>query len=69
MMQSCGNLSADNDSVEGSSYKDISESTLKNFLYERYAEECKKAGIAKDILPYTGIGSGSSKMILSAKSS
>jgi len=48
MMQSCGSLSADCDSVEGSSYKDISESTLKNFLYERYAEECKKVGITND---------------------
>jgi predicted HTH transcriptional regulator len=48
MMQSCGSLSADLDSVEGSSYKDVSESTLKNFLYERYAEECKKAGITND---------------------
>jgi predicted HTH transcriptional regulator len=45
MMQSCGNLSADCDRVEDTSYKDISEPTLKNFLYERYTEECKKAGI------------------------
>ena len=48
MMQSCGNLSADSDSVDGTSYKDISEPTLKNFLYERYAEECKKAAITND---------------------
>jgi predicted HTH transcriptional regulator len=48
MMQSCGNLSADCDSVEGTSYKDISEPTLKNFLYERYTEECKKAGITNN---------------------
>jgi predicted HTH transcriptional regulator len=48
MMQSCGNLSADCDSVENTSYNDISESTLKNFLFERYAEECKKAGITND---------------------
>ena len=48
MMQSCGTLSADSDSVAGSSYKDISEPTLKNFLFERYSEECKKAGITND---------------------
>jgi predicted HTH transcriptional regulator len=48
MMQHCGNLSADCDSVEGTAYKDISETILKNFLYERYAEECKKAGITND---------------------
>lgn len=48
MMQSCGNLSADCDSVEGTSYKDIAEPTLKDFLYERYTEECKKAGITND---------------------
>jgi predicted HTH transcriptional regulator len=48
MMQSCGNLSADCDSVEGTSYKDISEPTLKNFLYERYTEECKKTDITND---------------------
>jgi predicted HTH transcriptional regulator len=48
MMQSCGSLSADCDSVEGTSYKDIAEPTLKNFLYERYSEECKKAGITNN---------------------
>jgi predicted HTH transcriptional regulator len=48
MMQRCGNLSADSDSVENTSYRDISESTLKNFLFERYDEECKKAGITND---------------------
>jgi len=31
MMQSCGSLSADCDSVESTSYKDISETILKNF--------------------------------------
>jgi predicted HTH transcriptional regulator len=48
MMQRCGSLSADCDSVENTSYKDISEPTLKNFLYERYTEECKKVGITND---------------------
>ena len=45
MMQSCGNLTADKDSVEGTSYKDISMSTLKTFLYQRYQEVCVAAGI------------------------
>jgi len=48
MMQSCGNLSADCDSVEGTSYKDISEITLKNFLYERTPKNVKK-----QVLPTT----------------
>jgi len=45
MMQSCGNLSADSDSVTGSSYKDISEPTLKNFLFKHYTDELTNAGI------------------------
>ncbi|GHV52358.1 hypothetical protein FACS1894181_15400 [Bacteroidia bacterium] len=36
--------------MENTAYKDISEPTLKNFLYERYAEECKKAGITNDMV-------------------
>jgi predicted HTH transcriptional regulator len=45
MMQSCGSLAADKDSVEGTSINDIDTSTLKHFLYERYAGECDDAGI------------------------
>jgi predicted HTH transcriptional regulator len=45
MMQSCGNLSADSDSVAGTSYKDISEPTLKNYLFKHYTEELTNAGI------------------------
>jgi predicted HTH transcriptional regulator len=46
MMQSCGNLSADSDSVEGSSYADISEPTLKNYLYERYLNIFRKSNMS-----------------------
>ncbi|KAA6326805.1 hypothetical protein EZS27_024139 [termite gut metagenome] len=55
MMQNCGNLAADKDSVEGSSYKDISVSTLRNFLYERYTAECVSAGITNTLLQTTEI--------------
>jgi predicted HTH transcriptional regulator len=40
-----GNLSADRDSVEGTSLKDIALPTLKTFLYKRYTAKCKAAGI------------------------
>ena len=55
MMQSCGNLAADKDSVENSSYKDINISTLKTFLYKRYEEECVAAGIANSSIQTTEI--------------
>ena len=55
MMQSCGNLAADKDSVEGTSYSDISASTLKTFLYKRYQEECIAAGIANTSIQTTEI--------------
>ena len=55
MMQSCGMLSADSDSVAGSSYKDISEPTLKNFLFKRYTEELINAGILGHLVQSTDI--------------
>jgi predicted HTH transcriptional regulator len=55
MMQSCGVLSADADSVPGSSYKDISEPTLKTFLFKRYTEELTNAGIANHLVQSTDI--------------
>ncbi|KAA6329875.1 hypothetical protein EZS27_021354 [termite gut metagenome] len=55
MMQNCGNLAADKDSVEGSSYKDISLSTLRHFLYERYTAECVAAGITNTLIQTTEI--------------
>ena len=55
MMQSCGTLSADSDSVAGSSYKDISEPTLKNFLFKRYTEELINAGIPGHLVQSTDI--------------
>jgi predicted HTH transcriptional regulator len=55
MMQSCGTLSADSDSVAGSAYKDISEPTLKNFLFKRYAEELTNAGILGHLVQSTEI--------------
>ena len=45
MMQSCGNLEADKDSVEGTSYKDISIPTLKTYLFKRYTKKCTAAAI------------------------
>ena len=45
MLQSCGNLAADKDSVEGTSFKDISVPTLKTFLYKRYTKKCEAAAI------------------------
>jgi len=55
MMQSCGALTADKDSVDGTSYRDIDTSTLKTFLYKRYQEECIAAGIANTSLQTTEI--------------
>jgi predicted HTH transcriptional regulator len=55
MMQSCGNLFADSDSVVGTSYKDISEPTLKNFLFKRYTEELTNAGIFGHLVQSTDI--------------
>jgi len=55
MMQSCGTLSADSDSVAGSSYKDISEPMLKNFLFKRYTEELINAGIPGHLVQSTDI--------------
>ena len=46
MMQSCGNISADNDSVAGTSIKDIDVQTLKLFLFNRYENELKDKGIS-----------------------
>jgi hypothetical protein len=53
MMQSCGNLSADSDSVAGTSCKDISEPVLKNFLFKRYTEELTNAGIGGHLVQST----------------
>lgn len=50
-----GTLSADSDRVVGSSYKDISESTLKNFLFKRYTEELTNAGISGYMVQSTDI--------------
>ena len=55
MMQSCGSLAADKDSVDGASYKDISLPILKTFLYKRYQEECVAAGITNTSLQATEI--------------
>jgi predicted HTH transcriptional regulator len=55
MMQSCGHLAADRDSVEGASYKDISVPALKTFLYKRYTEECTAAGIVNTAIQTTEI--------------
>ena len=55
MMQSCRTLSADGDSIAGSSYKDISEPTLKNFLFKRYTEELIGAGIPGHLVQSTEI--------------
>ncbi|GHT01899.1 ATPase AAA [Bacteroidia bacterium] len=55
MMQSCGNLAADKDSVEGTSYKDVAEPTLKIFLYKRYTAECTAAGIVNTAIQATEI--------------
>ena len=46
MMQSCGNISADSDSVSGTSIKDIDIQTLKLFLFKRYENELKDKGIS-----------------------
>jgi predicted HTH transcriptional regulator len=50
-----GTISADSDRVVGSSYKDISESTLKNFLFKRYTEELTNAGISGYMVQSTDI--------------
>ena len=55
MMQSCGNLAADRDSVENTSYKDIDIYTLKTFLYKRYEEECVTAGIGNSVIQTTEV--------------
>ncbi|MDR3188659.1 MAG: putative DNA binding domain-containing protein, partial [Prevotellaceae bacterium] len=55
MLQSCGALAADKDSVEGTSYRDISVPTLKHFLYERYKAECEAAGISNSALSSTDV--------------
>ena len=55
MMQSCGTLSADTDSVEKTSYKDINEKYLKRFLYEKYTEACNKSEIYSHALNTTEI--------------
>ena len=46
MMQSCGTISADSDSVAGTSIKDIDIQTLKLFLLNRYEHELKDKGIS-----------------------
>ena len=53
--QSSGILSADKDSVEGSSVKDISESMLKYFLFKRYTNELFNAGIFSHLVQSTDI--------------
>jgi predicted HTH transcriptional regulator len=55
MMQSCGTLSADSDSVAGSSYRDIAEPTLKHFLFKRYTDELINAGIPAYLVQSTDI--------------
>ena len=46
LMQSCGNISADSDSVAGTSIKDIDIQTLKLFLLNQYKNELKDKGIS-----------------------
>ena len=53
MMQRCGTLSADTDSVEKTSYSDINEKYLKHFLYEKYTELCNEAEIIPNTLDNT----------------
>ena len=55
MMQSCGMLSADTDSVDGSSYNDISGSILKYFLFKRYTTELFNAGIFSHLVQSSDI--------------
>ena len=55
MLQSSGNLYADKEAVEGSSIEDISETTLKHFLYGKYMRECNTAGISMPVLLETPI--------------
>jgi len=55
MMQRCGTLSADTDSVEKTSYTDINEKYLKRFLYEKYTSECNKSEIHSHTLNTTKI--------------
>ena len=55
MMQSCGSMAADRDSIEGTSYNDISITTLKRFLYEKYIPECMAAEIKNTALNTTDI--------------
>ena len=50
MMQSCGNLSADSDSVTGTSINDIDSQTLKLFLLNKYENELKNKGISETLL-------------------
>jgi predicted HTH transcriptional regulator len=45
MMQRCGTLSADTESVEKTSYSDIDTSTLKLFLFSKYRKELEDNGI------------------------
>jgi len=55
MMQRCGTLSADTDSVEKTSYSDINPKYLKQFLYEKYIEFCRDAKIFSNTLDSTEI--------------
>ena len=55
MMQSCGSMAADRDSIEGTSYNDISITTLKRFLYEKYTPECMAAEIKNTAINTTDI--------------
>jgi len=50
MMQSCGTISADSDSVAGTSIKDIDIQTLKLFLLNRYENELKDKDISRTSL-------------------
>lgn len=55
MLQSCGELCADRDSIEGTSFDDISEEMLKLFLYAKYPQEFATAGITATQLKTTDI--------------
>ncbi|MDR2234088.1 MAG: putative DNA binding domain-containing protein [Tannerella sp.] len=55
MLQSCGNLIADKDSIDETSINDIAEPVLKTFLYMRYTKECEAAGISVNTLQTSNI--------------
>ena len=56
MMQHCRTISADSDSVPGTSIKDVDIQTLKLFLLNRYENELKDKGISGTSLQTLDIG-------------